>query len=150
MLQRIQTVYLLITGIALSLLFFFPFIEFVAGDSIYSLIYRGLYSVDNKLVFATFPLAILSAITVITTFINSFLFKNRKLQMRLCIINTFLMIGLIVLISYYTYIALSEITAVAHYSFPLIIPIIGIILTLMARRGIKKDEKLVRSLDRIR
>ena len=78
------------------------------------------------------------------------MYKKRSLQARLSLFNLLLMLGSAALIGYYAYIALSQTDGAVHYNFPLILPIVGIIFTFMARKSILKDEKLIKSIDRIR
>ncbi len=149
-----QTVYLLLSLVLMFLVFIFPLSELLVGENlIFIFRYRGIYELaDNAeiLIIQSLPLAILFGIILIINMLSIFLFKNRMLQMRLSIFNIMLMIGSIGLAYYYIYIAFNELNATVHFSFAAIFPLISAILTYMAFRGIKKDEKLVKSLDRIR
>ena len=82
------------------------------------------------------------------SFINIFLFKNRKLQLRICVFNVLLIIALIALTAYFLFFVLKN--PDVTFEIASIFPIIALILILMGRNGIKKDEKLIRSIDRIR
>lgn len=78
-----------------------------------------------------------------------FLFKNRKLQMRLNSLNIILNILLI------GYLAYSVSTLPGGFSdsekgIGLLVPFISIVLLFIANRFIQKDEKLVKSVDRFR
>jgi len=132
----------------------FPLAELLVGENpIFIFRYRGIYELaDNAemMTIKSLPLAVLFGIILIINLVSIFLFKNRMLQMRLSIFNIMLMLGSIGLAYYYIYIAFNELNATVHYSFTAIIPVISAILTYLAFRGIKKDEKLVKSLDRIR
>ncbi len=154
MIQRIQTVYLLLSSVLIFLVFMFPLSELLVDENLLFIYrYRGIYElVDNAevLTIASTPLAILFGIILIIGLISIFLFKNRMLQMRLSIFNIVLMLGSIGLTYYYIYIAFNELNTTVHYSFAAIFPLISAILTYLAFRAIKKDEKLVKSLDRIR
>lgn len=85
-------------------------------------------------------------------FIALFLFKNRKLQLLLCGFNYIAMLATGVLIYVYalegsTWVALKD-NSNWHYWFW-----IGVLLPIwnfMAMRGIMNDEKLIRSMDRLR
>ena len=44
--------------------------------------------------------------------------------------------------------ALGEVTM--SYGFPIIFPVVNLILLWLAHRGVKKDEDLIRSVDRLR
>lgn len=98
---------------------------------------------DNLATLAFFLLsAFISAATI-------FLFKNRKLQMRLNTVNIILNI---LLIGYLAY-SLSKLPGGLQGSekgIGLLVPFISIVLLVVANRFIKKDEKLVKSVDRFR
>ncbi len=154
MIQRIQTLFLLLSSVLIFLIFIFPLSELLVNENlIYIFRYRGIYEIaDNSEVLAipSMPLAILFGVILIIGLISIFLFKNRMLQMRLSIINIMLMLGSYGLAYYYLFIAFNELDADLHFSFVGTFPLISAILTYMAFRGIKKDEKLIKSLDRIR
>ncbi len=154
MIQRIQTLFLLLSTILIFLVFMFPLSELLVNENLrYIFRYRGIYEIaDNAeiLTISSLPLAILYGVVLIVGLMSIFLFKNRMLQMRLSIINIMLMLGSYGLAYYYIFISFNELAADLHFSFAGTFPIISAILTYMAFRGIKKDEKLVKSLDRIR
>ena len=77
--------------------------------------------------------AALSATTI-------FLYKKRKLQAQLCLV------GIVVIFAWYIGLAATE----AELSPIDCVPMANAILLLMARKGVTDDEKLVRSMDRIR
>jgi len=132
----------------------FPLTELLVSENVsYIFRYRGIYELAENLEILTIqsiPLAILFDIILIISLVSIFLFKNRMLQMRLSIINIMLMLGSYALVYYYLYTAFNEQEVTLHISFIAAFPLISAILTYMAFRGIKKDEKLVKSLDRIR
>ena len=154
MIQRIQTLYLLLAFIAIGLLFFFPVSELLVNKEFLFLFrYRGLYELKagaEILSVASIPLASLFGINLLLSFITIILFKNRALQMRLCIFNILLLVGSLGLMYYYIGVAFSDFEAVVHYTIFALMPIIAAILSYLAFRSIRKDEKLIRSVDRIR
>ena len=85
--------------------------------------------------------------------VNIFLFKKRQLQVRLCGIEGVLLLGVIVFIVIYYFLAerfLGAAVSSQVFGWASPMPIVSVILTLLAGRAIYKDEVLVRSLDRIR
>ena len=89
--------------------------------------------------------------TVIATY-TIFLYRNRKLQALFCLFNALLVVGW-----YVCYFVVSQTvgdktwgTVDFRPTWPAVFPAIAFILYLMARRAINADEKLVRSMDRIR
>lgn len=82
----------------------------------------------------------LQAVSAVLSCVTIFLYKNRVLQARLCLV------GLLVIVAWY--IGLAVLTP--KISTIECLPMVNAILIFMARKGILDDEKLVRSMDRIR
>lgn len=136
MLQRIQTLYLIVSGILITALYiWFPLVIDADGNAV---IRR-----DEPLVLGLIFLCVGLTITVILAF------KKRKLQFvlnRLIIILNFVLLGVFVFRS----LTLSGETLVSEKGIGVLLPIISIVLLAMANKAIKKDEDLVKSVDRLR
>jgi peptidoglycan/LPS O-acetylase OafA/YrhL len=155
MIQRIQTLYLLTAGVLMSLMLLLPLAQIAAdGTGIYTVHSKGWYieaGESAELAMATWPVFILALVLVLLPLMNIFLYKNRKLQLRISVYAIILAFGLIGLIYYYFVIGFRQLDEPAYaLRFPLVVPVIFIVLIYLAFRGIRKDEILVRSLDRIR
>jgi hypothetical protein len=154
MIQRIQSVYLLIAAILLALLFFFPLADLIDKNGvIYTYLYRGLYGPvegNQKLLFYTTPLAILYLLILMMNFSNIFLYKFRSLQMKICLLNIFLILASLAVFYYYLASPFSNYAATVNYKIFALSPIIAAIFIFLAYKSIHKDEKLVKSIDRIR
>lgn len=155
MIQRIQSLYLLIATVLLFLVFCFPFsVLHDANGGIYSLVYNGLKQQTSngwlqiKINYLSL-LALLFTNTV--TFFAIFMHKNRKLQMKFCwisIVSAFLLFASFFIRHWQT---LSELNiSNSNFSVSAILPLISAILTYMALKAIKKDDDMVKSIDRIR
>ncbi len=152
MIQRIQTVYLLICLILVSLMFGIPVSEHYSLDGdFYSFEITGLENDKGEQIYGTLPLAILFGVIDFLIFISIFLYKRRVLQMRICIYNILLLIGSLGLIYYYFQDIIEKYNAPNYsFSFTIVIPLVTIILLYLAFRGIRRDELLVKSVNRIR
>lgn len=152
MLQRIQTVYLLVVAILMGSMFFYPYAELLAADNqVFAYYFNGLFIEGNKSAyFLTIPPAILLSIITLVSIVTIFLYKKRILQIRLSAINLMLMLGYSGLNYYYIKSFSSQLTGVISYNLIVIFPLISAVLTYLAIRAIGKDEALLRSLDRIR
>lgn len=95
-------------------------------------------------------IAILSIVSAITAFYATFLFKKRKTQIKLGLLNYLLMLAVLGSSWYYAYEGEAFIPGEGSYDIGFIIPAIAILLNFFAIRYIRKDEKLVRSVDRLR
>lgn len=143
MIQRIQTIFLaLAAGASLGLLGL-PFAQgkSTSEGSIFS---DGLFNLnDNIGLLISFGLAGVVALLTI------FLFKNRVLQMRLALL---VILILVIGMGLATFLLMPQIDSVNNLNIKpgAIFPILGIIFALLAHRNIKKDENMVRSMDRLR
>lgn len=136
MLQRIQTVYLLIAAI-LSCGLIFVFHLWTNAQDV------PVFAKDNMLYLAMFfGSAALSLISI-------FNYKNRKFQFvlgRLNIILNFILLGLFL---YLLLMAPGE-SQISEKGVGIFIPIFSIVFLVLANKAIKKDEDLVKSVDRLR
>ena len=153
MLQRIQTVYLLIiVGLMVATLFL-PLAILQAGDQFYSFDTTGVSTVtaEPELVYPMWGLFALTAVISILALVTIFLFKKRILQIRLCVFNAILMLGFYGLFAFFVWMLEGELTDIAlNLKIALSFPVIALILDYLAIRNIGADEALVRSLDRLR
>ncbi len=153
MVQRIQTIYLLIAFLIIESLFFLPLGEIIVETINYKLNYKGFIEITDgteKLVQSTFTILIFLPIIGILNLITIFLFKNRTLQYRITLYNALLMIGLSITIAFILYRAFPEPNAIILPKISIILPIIAAILNILAFKQIRKDETLVKSVDRLR
>ena len=153
MLQRIQTVYLLIIVALTVALLFLPLAVLQSGDQLFTFDASGLSTMTEQpeLIYPTWGLFALVVIVSLLAFVTIFLFKNRILQIRLCIFNAILMFGIYGLFAFFTWIMKGQLeTASMSFKFALSFPLVSLILDYLAIRNIGADEALVRSLDRFR
>ena len=96
--------------------------------------------------FASAPLFGVLLVDALLMLVTIFLYQKRKLQARMCLV------GMLLGVAWYVLLAVlpQQTGGQLHLEWPSVLPAIGVILTFMARKGILADEKLVRSLDRIR
>lgn len=154
MIQRIQTVYLVIAAFLLVLLFSNPIAEIIVSKNLYLRLWHNKIVSINTELFApqpTWPITILLSVVILLQLVLIFSFKRRQLQIRLCIFNILLMFGLVGLIYFFTkYTLHAENGIKSVFLWTIVCPMISIMLNYLALKAIQKDEKLVRSYDRIR
>ena len=153
MIQRIQTVYLLIANILIAVLFFFRFAEISSSKEIYSAGIQGIYADgthQSQLILHNWLLLVLWVISPILLFVTIFLFKKRKLQLRLSLANLFVALCLEGVIFLEVWLGAQRLSGHFTLTIYFLLPIIAVILIYLAIRAIKKDELLIRSIDRIR
>ncbi len=154
MIQRIQTLYLILSELLVAALFFSPLAEIAGKDgTIFRFNIRGIYpeGVENAaMIYGSLPVFLLSILILVFLFSVIVQFKNRVRQMRLATISIFLLLGLFGLIIFYTIKSAQVIDGTYSMSLFTAFPIVSAILVYLAIRAIAKDEVLVRSIDRIR
>ncbi|MCC8174086.1 MAG: DUF4293 domain-containing protein [Odoribacter sp.] len=96
-----------------------------------------------------YSLALNLLITTLTVIII-FLYKKRFVQLRFCVVNIVLMLGLLILMWVQVQGRANDINAITQIKIAFGFPLVGIILTWLAIRGIIKDIALLKSYDRIR
>ena len=155
MLQRIQTVYLLLVICCFIVLMVAPLYHIQSNDGVYSLtIIKTSFIRPTKILVLNynFSLIVSSLLIVIISVATIFRYKQRTIQLKLINILFFLVLiftGLL-FFDYRQLIGLSAIANANSISVLVIIVPIVMLLLLLARNGIKKDEALVRSADRLR
>ena len=143
MIQRIQSIYLLLAGIISGGLIFFVNLWFTIKGSVVGMDLLFSNSFLEKAIPVSFLLsALLSIVTI-------FLFKNRKLQFvlgRLNILINLILLGLLIYLS----LTLPGETMVSEKGIGMFLPVIVILVLVLANKAIKNDEDLVKSVDRLR
>jgi len=155
MIQRIQSLYLLLTSLS-SLLFLKGSILkfFNTPETILMLNFSGLWQLTEGenlvLIRNQILLPVIITVTILLPLIIIFFFKNRKLQLRLIMIIIITGALLTALIVYLTISISVTYDVHFHLVIRMFLPLIILLFSLLAYRGIKKDENLVRSYDRLR
>lgn len=152
MIQRIQTLYLLIAAAFMAVALFSPLAVFNVGNEEFTLSAFSLSgTVESR---STLWLGILLAASAVLPLVTLFLFKRRQLQIRLCAVELVLLVGSLVFIGIYYWLSNRMFTDLdtTHQRLALgaLMPLLSAIVVWLAMRAIFRDEVLVRSLDRIR
>lgn len=151
MIQRIQTVYLLLTTLVAALFLSGNIIYFNNGATL------RLTAITQKISGAgvdkfeyIWPLTALLVIVPLLSFFLIFLYKGRKIQMRLTLLLVMLILLTIGVCGYYVWNYIKTSLTDIAFSYKLILPPLMLIFSILAYRGIRKDEDIVRSYDRLR
>lgn len=138
MIQRQQTLWLLLAAVCSFFTFRFPF-------------YTGNIMKNNMSVFeeleagSNFFLLVVTGISILVAAIAIFLYKERKTQLKLAIGG--IVISIILLILYFNAVSKFE---RGNFALTCVFTVGILAGYIMAARGIWKDEKLVKSLDKLR
>ena len=152
MIQRIQTVYLLVVAILMVVMMSLPVGSFVAADYTATVFNNlSLVAPDGTADYAPWAMFAILMVSAVVTLGTIFLYKKRMLQIRLTIFNTIVLIGYYLVLAYFV---VNPDKAFDDYSFmpswTVCLPLVSIILNWLAIRAIGKDEMLVKAYERLR
>jgi hypothetical protein len=155
MIQRIQSLYLFLTSLVSILFLKGPFLTFFdkSGSEIkltFSGIFKFAVNADTFKMGESWPLLVMVVLIPLLSLVIIFFYKNRSFQLLLSgililLVSVFIGVSLV-----YTYTIISQNDAAFSSWYKLIIPAIQLMLSFLAYRGIKKDDNLVKSYDRLR
>lgn len=150
---RIQSLFLTIAAGLLISMFFAPMIRFVGEDTVIHFVEVAAFKGFTLTTIFQLVCAVLSIVTLVS-------FKNRIRQIRLCNLNTLILIGYQVIIAIYFFqrnnpdkpLGLLQQTLGESpiFTIPCIFPICAAILTFIAMRYVARDEALVIASSRLR
>ena len=146
MIQRIQTLFLLLAGGLVFALLGVPFAATPAPVSASALFSDGNYAISDSPALLGFYL--LGGALALGSI---FLFKNRKLQIKLGIFAFIaILLGLVLTVRLFIQDPIMEQDAMPGDGWGIIFPVVAMVAILIAQRYIRKDENLVQSMDRLR
>lgn len=156
MIQRVQSLYFLLGALALFLVFVFDMVVFKdLAELRYHLSALSFYQGEEQLVVkGNMIMNLLLALGGGVMLGNILMFKNRSLQRSIGRLIYILILAIIGCMFYFIITnqnspEVNELS-VNHYSVGFYLPFFALIMTFMANRGIRRDEQLVASLDRLR
>lgn len=157
MIQRIQTIFLLLVIIFITLSISLPiafYSNFIQGQQFnYSVI--GYLHPTGSLTagFSSIPLLLCGVISILLALTAIFTYKKRRFQFNVSGINILVILFYIgIIIYYFSDVITGTVTNDVKVSLkvPIVFPIIALIFNILAMLSIKKDDNLIKSLDRLR
>lgn len=162
MIQRIQSAFLFLSALCLSVIFMFPVVEFNVRDTPLPMYVTGfapesLYNaVVQRYWFLLFTLLLIAAITLLL--VALFSYKKRPRQLKLCSTGFVLTVVFLALLCFLPDMIAERIepgigkdaAKIVKLQWPIILPVLSLALNYLAVRFIRKDEALVRAADRLR
>lgn len=152
MIQRKQTIWLLISMLAWIILFFKPVIGFTGeGEGPWMLHAAGIREAETgKMVLQAIPLLILYILVLVLTLGSILLFKARNLQLRITLYTMILQILSYALIGLYILMGKKQLDADPRILFLSIVPLVSCFFSWLAFRGIRMDILMLKTLNRLR
>lgn len=149
MIQRIQSVYLLIVAILSVIVISNPVGTFIGTDnSITEFTNLSLVFQDGTESYEPWALFAIQMISAIISLVTIFMYRKRMLQIRLSLFNIILAVGYYATMITFVFMLKGESTFVP--SWVVCLPFVGIVLDWLAIRAIGKDEILVKAYERLR
>lgn len=155
MIQRIQSLYLLLTSIASVIFLSGNFLSFFNDSGTGILMnYRGIWTavqegapqkLESQIII---PVVVL--LIIILSVVAIFIYKNRKIQIKFALAAVVLSAALTALTAWFAYSAGEKYQTVLNPGIRTFLPLIILLFSILAYLGIRKDENLVRSYDRLR
>lgn len=146
--QRIQSVYLLIAIILMAVFAFFPALSFQVGDR--SFVYGAL---EAGKVGATHIDPLMLMLVVLITFlalIDIFLYKNLQRQMTVCFVDIIIGLAMLVAIGIQAYLFGTRESVTMNWQWTLLLPVLSVIFLMMAHKSMSSDKKKLRDAYRLR
>ena len=152
MIQRIQSLFLLLSAITTGLMTFNPLlnIEVTNGESGILFANAVKSAGTGEVILPCSPLQILISLITLISLLTIFIYKKRMLQMRLTIYNLILMVGLVGIGYYFAWQGANELAGSIKLAPFTILPVVAFILSLLAWRGIRRDYLMLKAVERIR
>jgi len=151
MIQRIQSIYLFLSGVVMSFMFFHHMARIEYADQSAEFWLSGIKeSGTGDYVLQSWPLLVLTIIIILIYLITIFLYKKRELQLRLVVYEIILIIGFIAVGVFYGMQGADILEGKITMEYFSVMPVIAIIFSILAWRSIRKDYLMLKAVDRIR
>ena len=149
MIQRIQSIYLLIvTGLLIAAMCL-PVGQFIASDGVTAYVFKPLgVTLTDDAFQSTWGLFGILFLSTVVAFCTIFLFRNRMLQVRMTVFNSILLIGYYA--AFFVFMFMLKDDLDFQLGWALCLPAISIILNYLSFRAIYRDEVMVKAADRLR
>jgi len=155
MIQRIQSLFLLLTSLLSVLFLSGNFLTFLNKSGIEIIMnFRGIWQSAGAgnitLLGHQIILPVIIILVSLISFVAIFFYKNRKLQMKITITVILLAAASIAVMIFYSFSIIRKYNADIIEGVRMFIPLLILLFGILAYMGIKKDENLVKSYDRLR
>ena len=138
--QRIQTVYLLLAAIVTAVFAFVPVINVLNPDGVVEISFNSLH-------FGAWTM-VLEILIVILAIIAIFKYRDLRTQIRLTNVLMLLIVTLIIVIAIMMWVLHAKL--IMQFTPYIVMPFVALILVWLAKKGIKHDKKLLADSERIR
>ena len=146
--QRIQSIYLLIAVILMVVFAFFPALTFELADK--TVLYGALESGRAGSMHINPLLLTLIILITFLAFVDIFLFKNLQRQMTVCFVDIIIGLAMLVAICIQAFVVGNREGWTVSWQWYVLLPILSIIFLMLAHKAMSNDKKKLRDADRLR
>ena len=152
MIQRIQTVFLSVALIFTALFILFPFGEVAVNEKIYTFSILGIVdAVTGKTVYPAWYLSVFTGIILLLQVIIIFSYKKRKRQIRFALFTILLLVVFVLGCWLFARLSAKSLgDGIYSFKLSMVFPFLSIFFNYLAILAIRRDDTLVKSIDRIR
>lgn len=153
MIQRIQSIYLVLAGLFPAFTLFVPIVAFSNASLAFTMSgagYEGIAQVAEMHGRHPYGLLFFAACSIVVSLLSIFAFKNRKKQMKQVKWGVWINVLWYVTFVVYAFSVKSRTSTDLSFEFGCLFPFFSILMQVLAKHAIKRDENLVRAADRIR
>lgn len=149
MIQRIQTVYLLVVAILMVVMMSLPVGYFYTKTSVSELTNLAVIAPDGSANYAPWALFVLIMLVAVLSIVTIFLYRKRMVQIRLCLFSIIILVGYYATLAAFVWGTLKDSGSFSP-AWTLCLPLVSMIFEWLAIRAIGKDEMLVKAYERLR
>lgn len=143
-LQRIQSVYLLIAAILMAVFAFFPALLIEQGGEQFA---YGALSTTK----VGFPLMMVLVVLIsLLAVIDIFMYKNLQRQMTVCFVDIIISLSLILAIGIQAFVIGRKEDVTVTCQWAMALPVLSVVFLMLAHKAMSRDKKLLRDSDRLR
>lgn len=146
--QRIQSIYLLIAVILMVVFAFFPALTFELADK--TVLYGALESGRAGSLHVNLLLITLIILISLLALIDIFLFKNLQRQMTVCFVDIIIGLAMLVAICIQAFVVGNREGWTVNWQWYMLLPVLSIIFLMLAHKSMSNDKKKLRDADRLR
>jgi hypothetical protein len=146
--QRIQSVFLLIAVILMVVFAFFPALSFHLADK--TVLYGALESGRAGSMHVDPLLLMLVILISLLAIVDIFLFKNLQRQMTVCFVDIIIGLAMLVAIGIQAFVVGNREGWTVSWQWSLLLPVLSIIFLMLAHKAMSNDKKKLRDADRLR
>lgn len=154
MIQRIQSIYLLVVSALMAVTLFAPLAWFSGSAGMFELTAFSLRTAEGEVMQSTAYMGIVLVLACALPLVTIFFYKQRLLQIRLCAVEIVFLLGSAVMEGVYYFLSRRVFADEAFHAQGfkpwIVLPLVGLLFAYLAVRAIFRDEMLVRAANRIR